>query len=419
MRTRLLASVAMACMATAAFAQPSPSGNLERLSNFKTTGASMDIPTTPQTGPKAEAIKKTLSRIKLPPGFKISLYAIVPDARHMAVGPQGVVTFVGTRKNKVYAVTDRDKDRTADEVKVFAPSIDFAIPNGVCFSRDGFLFIAEQNRVLIFPAAEFFYEGPDVAAFQVVKGGELIPKEEESYNHTARTCRIGPDDKLYVTLGQPFNVFAPAKMDVYKKEGIGGIIRMDREGKGREVFAWGVRNSVGMDFSPKDKSLWFTDNQVDGMGDDMPPGEINRADKPGLNFGFPYFGGGKVRTSEYKDKDPPADAVQPQVEMDAHAADLGMAFYTGTQFPEKYRGGIFSAQHGSWNRTKPVGARVMFTSVKEDGTADKTEVFAEGWLTANGEYLGRPVDVAVLNDGSLLVSDDFAGAVYRIAYESP
>jgi glucose/arabinose dehydrogenase len=419
MRTRLLASVAMACMATAASAQPSPSGNLERLSNFKTTGASMDIPTTPQTGPKAEAIKKTLSRIKLPPGFKISLYAIVPDARHMAVGPQGVVTFVGTRKNKVYAVTDRDKDRTADEVKVFAPSIDFTIPNGVCFSRDGFLFIAEQNRVLMFPAAEFFYEGPDVVALQIVKGGELIPKEEESYNHTARTCRIGPDDKLYVTLGQPFNVFAPAKTDVYKKEGIGGIIRMDREGKGREVFAWGVRNSVGMDFSPKDKSLWFTDNQVDGMGDDMPPGEINRADKPGLNFGFPYFGGGKVRTSEYKDKDPPADAVQPQVEMDAHAADLGMAFYTGTQFPEKYRGGIFSAQHGSWNRTKPVGARVMFTSVKEDGTADKTEVFAEGWLTANGEYLGRPVDVAVLNDGSLLVSDDFAGAVYRIAYESP
>jgi glucose/arabinose dehydrogenase len=419
MRTRLLASVAMVCMATAALAQPSPSGNLERLSNFKTTGTSLDIPTTPQTGPKAEAIKKTLSRIKLPPGFKISLYAIVPDARHMAVGPQGVVTFVGTRKNKVYAVTDRDKDRTADEVKVFAPSIDFTIPNGVCFSRDGFLFIAEQNRVLMFPAAEFFYEGPDVVALQIVKGGELIPKEEESYNHTARTCRIGPDDKLYVTLGQPFNVFAPAKTDVYKKEGIGGIIRMDREGKGREVFAWGVRNSVGMDFSPKDKSLWFTDNQVDGMGDDIPPGEINRADKPGLNFGFPYFGGGKVRTSEYKDKDPPADAVAPQVEMDAHAADLGMAFYTGTQFPEKYRGGVFSAQHGSWNRTKPVGARVMFTSLKEDGTADKTEVFAEGWLTGNGEYLGRPVDVAVLNDGSLLVSDDFAGAVYRIAYESP
>jgi glucose/arabinose dehydrogenase len=417
MRIRFLASVAVACMSTAALAQPAPSTNLERLGNFKTTGASMDIPTTPQTGPKAEAIKKNLSRIKLPQGFKINLYAIVPDARHMAVGPQGVVTFVGTRKNKVYAVTDRDKDRTADEVKLFAPSIDFMIPNGVCFSKDGFLFLAEQNRVLMFPAAEFFYEGPDVVAIQVVKGGELIPKEEESYNHTARVCRIGPDDKLYISLGQPFNVFAPAKTDLYKKVGIGGIIRMDREGKGREVFAWGIRNSVGMDFNPKDGSLWFTDNQVDGMGDETPPGEINRADKPGMNFGFPYFGGGKVRTTEYKDQEPPGDAVFPQVELDAHAADLGMTFYTGAQFPAKYRGGIFSAQHGSWNRTKPVGARVMFTSLKEDGSADKTEVFAEGWLTENGEYLGRPVDVAVLNDGSLLVSDDFAGAIYRISYE--
>jgi glucose/arabinose dehydrogenase len=406
------------CLTSTARAQdvPEPPGNLERLSNFRTTGEMMDIPTVPQSEKKAAVINKTLSQIKLPPGFKISLYAIVPDARHMAVGPQGVATFVGTRKKKAYAVTDRDKDRIADEVKVFAPTIDFTIPNAMCFSKDGFLFIVEQNRVLTFPAAEFFYEGADVAAFQVVKGGELIPKEEESYNHTARVCRIGPDDKLYITLGQPFNVFAPEKMELYKKQGIGGIIRMDRDGKNREVYAWGVRNSVGMDFNPKDKTLWFTDNQVDGMGDDIPPGELNRADKPGMNFGFPYYGGGKIRTAEYKDQEPPANVTFPQVEMAPHAADLGMTFYTGSQFPEKYRGGIFSAQHGSWNRTTPVGARIMFTSLKPDGTADKTEVFAEGWLTGNGEYLGRPVDVAVLNDGSLLVSDDLAGALYRISY---
>lgn len=412
-------SVAALCIALPAVAQdyPQPPGNLEKLQNFRTTGEIADIPTIPQTGSKADAIKKNLSRIKLPRGFKISLYAIVPDARHMAVGPQGVALFVGTRKTKVYAVTDRDKDRVADEVKVFAPTLAFSVPNGVCFSKDGFLFIAEQNRVLTFPAAEFFYEGADVAAFQVVKGGELIPKEEESYNHTARVCRVGPDDKLYITLGQPFNVFAPEKMDLYKTAGIGGIIRIDRDGKNREVYAWGVRNSVGMDFNPKDKSLWFTDNQVDGMGDDIPPGELNRAEKPGMNFGFPYYGGGKIRTAEYKDQQAPADVVFPQVEMDAHAADLGMAFYNASQFPAKYRGGIFSAQHGSWNRTKPVGARIMFTSLKPDGTADKTEVFAEGWLTQNGEYLGRPVDVAVLTDGSLLVSDDFAGAIYRISYE--
>jgi glucose/arabinose dehydrogenase len=398
-------------------AQQPTAGNLEKLGEFKTTGTAMDMPTIPQTGAKVDAIEKTLTRIKLPPGFKISLYAIVPDARHMAVGPQGVVTFVGTRKSKVWAVTDRDKDRVADEVKEFAPSISFAVPNGVCFSKDGFLFIAEQNRVLTFPAAEFFYEGPDVAAFVVVKQGDLIPKPEESYNHTSRTCRVGPDDKLYITLGQPFNVFAPEKMDLYKKEGIGGIIRMTREGKEREVYAWGVRNSVGMDFNPKDKTLWFTDNQVDGMGDDQPPGELNRADKAGLYFGFPYYGGGKVRTTEYKDQQAPANVTFPQVEMAPHAADLGMTFYTGSMFPRRYQGGIFNAQHGSWNRTKPIGARVMFTSLKPDGTADKTEPFAEGWLTDNGEYLGRPVDVAQLPDGSLLVSDDLAGALYRISYE--
>jgi glucose/arabinose dehydrogenase len=414
----LCAASALAFNVMPALAQaPTAAGNLEKLGNFQQTGTG-EMVHIPQTGAKAEAIKKSLAKIKLPKGFKIALYAIVPDARHIAVGPQGIVTFVGTRKNKVWSVTDRDKDRVADEVKEFAPSIEFKIPNGVCFSKDGFLFIAEQNRVLVFPAAEFFYEGSDVAAFQVVKQGELIPPEEESYNHTSRVCRIGPDDKLYITLGQPFNVPAPEKLDLYKKVGIGGMIRMSREGKDREVFAWGIRNSVGMDINPKDKSVWFTDNQVDGMGDDIPPGELNRADKPGMNFGFPYYGGGKTRTTEYKDQTPPADLTFPQVEMVAHAADLGMMFYTGKSFPQKYRGGIFSAQHGSWNRTVPVGARVMFTSLKEDGTADKTEPFAEGWLTENGEYLGRPVDVAQLPDGSILVSDDLAGALYRISYEA-
>lgn len=390
--------------------------NLEKLSNFQSTGASMEMETVPQTGPRVTAFNKTLSNIKLPDGFKISLYAIVPDAREMAIGPTTGVVFVGTRKSKVWAVTDRDKDRVADEVKVFAPSVQFKLPHGVCFSKDGFLFVAEQNRVLVFPAAEYFYEGPDVAAFNVVKQGDLIPASEESYNHTARVCRIGPDDKLYITLGQPFNVMPPEKYDLFKKVGIGGIVRMDRDGKNRDIFAWGIRNSVGLDFNPKDKTAWFTDNQVDGMGDDIPPGELNRATKAGQNFGFPYFGGGSVRTAEYKDKTPPADAVKPEIEMVAHAADLGMTFYTGQQFPQKYRGGIFSVQHGSWNRTTPVGARVMFTTLKEDGTADKSEPFASGWLTPNGEYLGRPASVAQLNDGSLLVSDDTSGAIYRISY---
>jgi glucose/arabinose dehydrogenase len=411
-KVHVVASVVAFSMPLAAMSQD----NMKKLENFQSTGANLNMETIPQTGAKAEAIRNNLKNVKLPPGFKIDLYAIVPDARHMAVGPSTGILFVGTRKTQLWAVTDRAKTRVADEVKPFSPSISMKVPNGVCFSPDGILYVVEHNRVLAFPAAEFFYEGPDVAAATVVPQGQLIPVEEESFNHGARACRIGPDNKLYITMGNPFNVPAKEKLAVYAKTGMMGILRMDRDGKNREVFAQGVRNSVGLDFNPKDKTVWFTDNQVDGMGDDTPPGEINRATKAGQHFGFPWYGGGKVRTVEYKDDNPPANVVFPQVEMAAHAADLGMTFYRGTMFPAKYQGGIFSAQHGSWNRTTPVGARVMYTSLKADGTADKTEVFADGWLTPNKEDLGRPVDLATLPDGSLLVSDDYAGAIYRVSY---
>ncbi len=384
---------------------------------MQSTTTSLELETVPQTGRRADQIRSNLSRIQLPPGFSIDLYAVVPNARHMAVGTNAGVVYVGTRKTKVWAVTDRTRARVADEVKVFAPSISFKQPNGVCFSKDGQLFVAEHNRVLVFPAAEFFYEGPDVAVDVVAE--QLVPKTEESFNHGARTCSVGPDNKLYVTLGQPYNVPPAAKAPLYNEQGIGGIVRMDRDGKNREVYARGVRNSVGHDWNPKNGELWFTDNQVDGMGDDMPPGELNRATKPGMNFGFPYYGGGRIRTAEYKDAQPPADATFPMVEMAPHAADLGMHFYRGKSFPEQYRGAIFSAQHGSWNRTTPVGARIMVTTLKADGSIDKTVPFATGWLNdETGEYSGRPVDVAELADGSLLVSDDFAGAIYRISYKS-
>ncbi len=411
MKRLLLASA----LATVGLGNTANADNLDKLSKFQQTGVK-DFTYVEQGGSKADAIRRNLQRIEMPDGFRIDLYALVPDARHIAVGTQGIVTFVGTRKTKVWSVTDRDKDRVADEVKDFAPSIDFAIPNGPCFSSDGFLFIAEQNRVLQFPAAEFFYESPDVAAFNVVPQGELIPATEESYNHTARVCRVGPDNKLYISLGQPYNVPPPEKMDLYDEWGIGGVVRLNRDGTGREVYTYGIRNSVGHDFNPANGELWFTDNQVDGMGDDIPPGELNRQTAMGQHFGFPWYGGGSVRTNEYKDDQPPADVVFPVVEMVAHAADLGMTFYTGKMFPEKYRGGIFSAQHGSWNRTTPVGARVMFTAVNADGSVGESAPFAEGWLDENGEYLGRPVDVAQLRDGSLLVSDDLAGALYRISY---
>ena len=400
-------------------------GNLEKLKRLKVATTDLDIPTVPQSGRNADAIRKNLDQITMPPGFKIDLYAIVPDVRHMAVAPSTNMLFAGTRKTTVWAITDRNSDGYADEVKSFAPSLDFKVPNGVCWTRDGFLMVVEHNRVLNFPAAEFFYEGPDVAVIEVVPQGKLVPLEEESFNHGARTCRIGPDGKLYVTLGQPYNVQPKEKIDLYIQLGIGGIIRMNPfDGSGREVFATGGRNSVGQDFNPADGTLWWTDNQVDGLGDDVPPGELNRSSAAGQHFGFPYWNGrfqvaGSPAALELADMAEPAGAVFPEVEFPAHQAQLGMTFYTGKMFPERYRGGIFVAAHGSWNRTEPSGALVNFVPVNTDGMAGDLEVFAEGWLDReSGIYKGRPVDVAVMKDGSLLVSDDYAGAIYRISYEN-
>ena len=419
MKNRLALLCGAIVLATLSVSISAQAQNLEKLKQFKVSGTDLNIPPVPQSGPNADAIRANLKRIKLPPGFKIDLYAIVPDARHMAVAPSTNMLFVGTRKTTVWAVTDRNSAGVATEVKAFAPSLKFSVPNGVCWTKDGFLVVVEHNRVLNFPAAEFFYEGPDVAVIEVVPQGKLIPVEEESFNHGARTCRVGKDGMLYITLGQPFNVPAREKLDLYKQWGIGGIVRMNAfDGTKREVYATGIRNSVGMDFNPKDGTLWFTDNQTDGMGDDIPAGELNRATKAGQFFGYPFICGNTRITENGYDKDPlPADTVPPQVLMVAHAADLGMTFYNGKMFPAKYQGGIFDAQHGSWNRTTPIGARVMFTSLKADGTADKMEVFAEGWLDdATGTYRGRPVDVAPMKDGSLLISDDFAGAIYRVTY---
>lgn len=394
--------------------------NLTKLGSFQTTGTGNGV-VIAQQGKYADNIRKVLQTIKLPDGFRIELFALAPDARHMAVGRNKGTVWIGTKKSKVWAATDRDMDNVADTVEEFSPSVRFDLPNGVCYSPDGFLFVVERNRVLMFPAAEFFMESPDTVAVPIVPKGELIPVTEESYNHTARVCAIGPDDKLYISLGQPFNVTPAEKIELYQKTGIGGMIRMDRDGKNREVIATGIRNSVGHAFNPVDKSLWFTDNQVDGMGDETPPGELNRIPENGKWFGHPYYGGGEVRTNEFKDQDIPeallSRYVPPQVEMVAHAADLGMMFYSGSMFPAKYKNAIFSAQHGSWNATKPRGARVMVTFLDDNGNASKTMPFAEGWLQDNGVYSGRPVDVQQYVDGSILVSDDKAGAVYRISYQ--
>jgi len=415
---QILTGSAIAIALTAsAFAQQA-GGGIENLKQMKISGGDGKMETVAQTGQNADLLRENLKKVKLPPGFKIDLYAVVPDARSIAVAPSTNMMFVGTRKSTVWAVTNRNSGPMATEVKEFAPPVKFKNPNAVCWTKDGVLVVVESNRVLAFPAAEFFYEGADVAVAEVVPQGKLIPAAEQSFNHSGRVCRIGPDNLLYIALGQPFNVQPRAKLALYHQLGIGGIVRMKQDGTGREVYASGVRNSVGMDFNPKDNTLWFTDNQTDGMGDDIPKGEINRATKAGQFFGYPYIVSETRVTENGYDKDPiPAGAVNPEVMTDAHAADLGLVFYTGKQFPAQYQGGFFSAQHGSWNRTKPIGARVLFTSLKSDGTADKTTVFAEGWLDdATGTYRGRPVDVAVGKDGSLFISDDYAGAIYRVTY---
>jgi len=283
-----LASAMFLAFSASAFA----ADNLSTLQQMKNTATDMNIKAVDQGGKNADAIKANLKKIKLPEGFKIELYAIVPDARYMAVAPSTNMLFVGTRKTTVWAVTDRNNDNVADEVKSFAPSIKFSNPNGVCWTKDGFLIVTESNRVLNFPAAEYFYEGPDVAVITVVPEGGLIPVEEQSFNHTGRVCRVADDGKLYITLGQPFNVQPKDKIDLYNKVGIGGVVRMDPfNGSGREVYAMGMRNPAGIDVSPKDKTIWTTDNQVDGLGNDVPPGELNHLTKAGQHFGFPYWNG--------------------------------------------------------------------------------------------------------------------------------
>ena len=426
-RLQRLTPIAAAAVALALAWPATAQTNIEKLKQMKVATTDLNIPVVPQTGRNADAIRANLKRVRLPAGFAIELYAVVPDARHMAVAPSTNMLFVGTRKTTVWAVTDRNSDGVADEVKTFAPSLKFTNPNGVCWTRDGFLIVAEHNRVLNFPAAEFFYEGPDVAVIEVVPQGKLVPPEEESYNHGARTCRVSDDGKLYITLGQPYNVQPREKVALYESLGIGGMIRLDPfDGSKREVVAKGVRNSVGMDINPKDKVVWFTDNQTDGMGDETPPGELNRITKAGgEHFGYPFIHGNNVQiagtsaATDLKDMPAPASWTRPQIEFPAHQAQLGMTFYNGKMFPAPYQGGIFVAAHGSWNRTKPTGALINFVSLKADGTADKSSVFADGWLDENGLYRGRPVDVAVMKDGSLLISDDFAGAIYRVSYTAP
>ncbi|MCI4678563.1 PQQ-dependent sugar dehydrogenase [Rhodoblastus acidophilus] len=359
----------------------------------------------------AAELRAVLAKIRLPQGFHIALYGLVPDARGLAVSPDGRTLIVGSSSQNVYRVALGPKE--AQAASRFSPNHQFVMPSSPCFAPDGTLFLAAFDRVVKFAPRPGGWDEdhPQV----IVPPGKLIPADEKSHGHGLRVCQVGPDGRLYVAVGQPTNVPTPTEQKIFAKWGLGGILRFDRNGENREIFASGIRNSVGMDFQPGSDVLWFTDNQVDGMGDDIPPEELNKAPRAGLNFGFPWYGGGHVRTRQWAGDTPPAGVAFPELELDAHAADLGVIFYRGKIFPENWRG-IFIAQHGSWNRSVPIGARVIFVPF-HDGKPGAEIPFAEGWNPGATPFLGRPVALAELPDGSLIVSDDQEGALYRIYYD--
>jgi len=343
---------------------------------------------------------QNLQQIKLPPGFQISLYADVPGARSMTLGPNGLV-FVGTRgTGKVYALPPAPDGARARQVITLAGGLN--MPNGVAY-RDGALYVAEVSRILRYDdIANRLANPPDPVVVY-----DKLPTQR---GHSWKFIAFGPDGKLYVPVGAPGNV-------VDKPAPYASILRLNADGIGLDVFARGIRNTVGFDWNPKTKVLWFTDNGRDGLGDNQPPDELNRASRAGLHFGYPYCHGKNLLDPQFGKGHKCSDYTPPARELGPHVAALGMRFYTGTVFPQQYRNNIFIAEHGSWDRSEPIGYRITWVKVGDD-RALSYEVFAQGWLK-KGVAWGRPVDVLVMPDGALLVSDDKAGAIYRITYQKP
>ena len=338
--------------------------------------------------------------LHLPPGFTIAVYAdSLPDARSLALGDSGTV-FVGSREaGVVYALRDTNRDGRADETITLLKNL--GVPNGVAF-RNGALYVAETWRILRYDSIEARLSHPP----KPVVVTDRLPREG---HHGWRYIGFGLDGWLYVGSGAPCNVCDPPS------ELFASLLRVRPTDGTVEVYARGVRNTVGFDWHPATRELWFTDNGRDWLGPDAPPDELNRAPRAGLHFGFPYCDGGTIVDPDFGSGHRCAEYVPPEQALGAHVAALGVRFYTGTMFPAEYRGQIFIAEHGSWNRVIPVGYRITLVRLV-DGRAVAYEPFAKGWLRG-GSAWGRPVDLLVMPDGALLVSDDKAGVVYRIAYE--
>jgi len=342
-----------------------------------------------------------LAELRVPEGFKISFFASdVENARSLALGDKGTV-FVGNRKGKnVYALVDADHDGVAEKKYTVAENLNS--PNGVAF-HDGALYIAEISKIWRIDNIESSLERPakPVLVF------DSLPTET---HHGWKYIAFGPDGKLYVPVGAPCNICNDSEKDPR----FASITRMNPDGTGFEVYASGIRNTVGMTWHPQSKELWFTDNGRDQLGDDIPPDELNIAVKKGEHFGYPYCHAGEVLDPEFGNGKKCEDYMPPARKLTPHGAALGIKFNTGSSFPAKYKNQVFIAEHGSWNRTQPIGYRIMLATIV--GTSVKTyEPFIDGWLK-NGEAWGRPVDVLFLKDGSMLVSDDLANAVYRVSY---
>jgi len=344
------------------------------------------------------SLPEKLALIDLPPGFEIAVYAEgVENARQLALGDRGTV-FAGSRKaGKVHAVVDRDGDHAADEVFLIDAGLD--MPSGLEF-RDGSLYVAALDRILRYDRIEDRLGQPPEP---VVVTDDLPDKTHHGWKY----LRFGPDGLLYVPVGAPCNVCDEA--------GFAQIRRMRPDGGDVEVFAEGVRNSVGLAFHPRTGELWFTDNGRDMLGDDLPGDELNHAPEAGLHFGFPYCHQGGTPDPEFGAGHDCGDFTPPALTLGAHVAALGLTFYTGQMFPPEYREQLFIAQHGSWNRTEKSGYNILRVRLDEAGRVAGSEVFAGGWLQEQ-ENWGRPNDVVQLPDGSLLVSDDQANAIYRIVF---
>jgi glucose/arabinose dehydrogenase len=350
-------------------------------------------------GPALAALP--VERIKLPPGFHIEVLSDdVPSAREMALSPNGIL-YAGSLDGHVYALELRDGRVTRHHV--IATGLD--MPAGVAW-HDGALYVSAVSRILRFDAIDTHLNAPPTP----VAINDKLPSE---HHHGWKFIAFGPDGKLYVPQGAPCNI-CRADPDRYAMIG-----RMDPDGSRYETIARGIRNTVGFAWHPATHELWFTDNGRDMMGDDVPDDKLNYAPRTGMDFGYPYCHGGDTPDPEFGKDHPCSAFTPPVVKLGAHVASLGMRFYTGAMFPADYRNNIFIAEHGSWNRSKKVGYRVVRIITNPDGSGAHQEVFAQGWLMPDESVWGRPDDVLPMPDGSLLISDDYAGAIYRVTYAAP